>query len=99
MEKLLILTPDAQRDIDDAFSWYEEQSIGLGKEFIYCVDSKLSYLILNTSLYQVVHKSNIKRAFISRFPFSIYFIDEAEIITVIAIIHQNRNPDSWKSRI
>ena len=99
MEKLLILTQDAQRDVDEAFLWYEEQSIGLGMEFIYCVDSKLSYLKLNTSLYQVVHKNNIKRAFISRFPFSIYYIDEAEIITVIAIIHQSRNPDTWKSRI
>jgi len=32
--KTLILTPQAEKDIDDAYDWYESQDPGLGKEFV-----------------------------------------------------------------
>jgi plasmid stabilization system protein ParE len=40
--KSLILTEDAQQDLDGAYQWYQEQNLGLGQEFMRCVDAKLS---------------------------------------------------------
>jgi hypothetical protein len=39
--KPFIITPQAQRDFDKTYWWYEEQYQGLGKEFALCVDAKI----------------------------------------------------------
>ena len=41
MGKPFIITPQAQRDFDKTYWWYEEQYQGLGKEFALCVDAKI----------------------------------------------------------
>ena len=38
----LILAPEVEDDLDKAYAWYEEQRIGLGDEFLTCVDAWLS---------------------------------------------------------
>lgn len=35
----LILTEDAQRDLDRAYEWYQDKKQGLGHEFMHCVDA------------------------------------------------------------
>ncbi|MGF1671557.1 MAG: type II toxin-antitoxin system RelE/ParE family toxin [Balneolaceae bacterium] len=40
----LILTEKAQKDLDDAFQWYEDKEPGLGKEFMRCLDTKIAEL-------------------------------------------------------
>ena len=37
----LILSPEAEKEIYDAFAWYEAQQIGLGNEFILCLDATM----------------------------------------------------------
>lgn len=95
----LILTEKAQADLDDAYKWYEEQDPGLGKEFIRCIDARISEINRQPLHYQVVQSEKVRRALIRRFPFSIYFVNEKELITIFAILHQSRSPDFWKSRI
>jgi len=95
----LILTASAQKDLDDAFQWYEEQDPGLGKEFIRCVDAKIANLNRNPLYYQIVKNERVRRALVSRFPFSIYFVSEEEVITIFAILDQRRSPEFWKSRM
>lgn len=35
----LILAPEAEQDIAEAYGWYEDQRSGLGEEFLSCVDA------------------------------------------------------------
>ena len=35
----LIIAPEAEQDIDEAYGWYECQRAGLGEEFLNCVDA------------------------------------------------------------
>ena len=99
MQHTLILTPHAQQDLDDAYNWYEEQNQGLGKEYIRCIDAKMASIQRNPLQYQVVFREQVRRALVNRFPFSIYFVMDSDMITVMAILHQRRSPQSWKSRI
>lgn len=92
MSKTLILTEDAQQDLDDAFQWYQEQNHGLGQEFIHCIDAKLSKIGRNPLHYPIVFREKVHRALSNRFPLSIYFVNEGGIITVFAILHQQRSP-------
>ncbi|MBO6794789.1 MAG: type II toxin-antitoxin system RelE/ParE family toxin [Balneolaceae bacterium] len=94
----LILTPHAEKDFDIAYEWYEHQDSGLGKEFARCVDVKIAHLHRNPFHYQIIANKDVRRALVSRFPYSIYFISEPELITIFAILHQHQNPENWKSR-
>lgn len=98
MFKTLILTPQAEKDLDDAHDWYENQGPGLGKEFARCVDVKITSLRRAPQQHQVVYKSKIRRALVNRFPFSIYFVEQKDVISIFAILHQHRNPETWRSR-
>lgn len=97
--KTLILTEKAQEDLEDAYQWYEEQEPGLGKDFIKSVDIKIAEIKSNPFHHQTVQNDNIRRTLTNKFPFSIYFENEEVLITIFAIIHQRRSPESWKSRI
>jgi hypothetical protein len=35
----LILAPEAEQDISEAYDWYEQRQSGLGEEFLGCVDA------------------------------------------------------------
>lgn len=37
----LIVRPEAEQDIEEAFEWYENQSAGLGEEFVLAVRSSI----------------------------------------------------------
>jgi len=63
-----------------------------------CIDAKLSEVNRTPLHYQIIYGDLFRRALTRRFPFSIYSIDEKELITVFAILHQRRSPESWKPR-
>ena len=44
-------------------------------------------------------KNDVRRALLRRFPYSLYFQVTEEMIEVIAILHQHRNPRTWQQRI
>jgi toxin ParE1/3/4 len=35
----LIVAPEAERDIDEAYAWYESRRVGLGEDFFCSVDA------------------------------------------------------------
>lgn len=95
----LILTPQAEKDFKDAHDWYENQGPGLGKEFVRCVDVKMASVHRAPRQHQIVFKNIVRRALVNRFPFSIYFVEQKNAVSVFAILHQHRKPESWKSRL
>ena len=95
----LLLTEKAEKDLDDAYNWYEDQEPGLGKEFIRCIDDKIAKINRHPYHHEVIQKDNVRRALVNKFPFSIYFDTEENLITIIAILHQRRSPEYWESRI
>lgn len=99
MPKSLILTPQAEKDFVEAHDWCESQNPGLGKEFARCVDAKITSVLIAPYQHQVIYKDIVRRALVNRFPFSIYFVDQKDTISIFAILPQHGNPESWKSRI
>ncbi len=39
MAAKLIVAPEAEQDVAEAHAWYEGRRIGLGEEFLSCVDA------------------------------------------------------------
>lgn len=94
----LIIRPEAELDIQDAFEWYESQSSGLGSEFVRAVDACVSGIGRNPLAYQVI-KKQARRALVRRFPYTIIFVFEQDTISIIACFHPKRDPKQWLDRI
>ena len=75
MNYSLIIRPEADLDIQDAFKWYEAQAPGLGSEFIRAVDTYLSGIGRNPLTYPIIYQQ-ARRAFIRRFPYGILYAFE-----------------------
>lgn len=100
MSKTLILLPEAKEDIAEAYSWYEEQSFGLGIEYLRCVDATLLSIQRTPLIFPVTYKT-YRRALIHRFPFSIFyeFDSEKNSCVVYAVFHCSQDPSKWHIRI
>ncbi|MFN5513172.1 MAG: type II toxin-antitoxin system RelE/ParE family toxin [Cyanobacteriota bacterium] len=94
----LIIRPEAELDIREAFEWYEAQTLGLGSEFVRAVDVCLSSIGRNPLAYPIIYKQ-ARRVFIRRFPYGISYLFDQDLVIVIACFHSKRNPKSWKARL
>jgi plasmid stabilization system protein ParE len=98
MKNIIIIRPEAESDISETYSWYNDRLLGLGSEFINCIDDIFNSIMINPESFATVYK-NVRRALIKRFPYAIYYIYEESTIVVIAVFHFKRNPKSWQKRI
>ena len=94
---MLTLGKDAERDIREAYSWYESQRQYLGASFLSEIESTLKKIKENPQLYVCAHKS-IRRALCKRFPYAVYYLEADSIILVLAILQQRRRPAEWQKR-
>jgi len=94
------LTRDAEADVAGAYQWYEEQSLGLGLEFLSCVETALLSIERAPLMYPVVHET-YRRALVRRFPYGIFyeFDQEHDECVVYAVFHCSQDPDKWRSRL
>jgi len=100
MSKTLILLPEARKDIAEAYSWYEEQSFGLGIEFLRCIEATLRSIQRTPLIYPITYKT-YHRAFTHRFPFSIFYETESEnnCCVIYAVFHCSQDPNKWHIRM
>jgi plasmid stabilization system protein ParE len=94
---MLTLGKDAEKDIREAYSWYESQRQYLGASFLSEIESTLKKIQENPQLYACAHKS-IRRALCKRFPYAVYYIETKSNIIVLAILQQRRKPTEWQKR-
>ena len=97
MSYVVVLRPEAKREFDDAFDWYERQRPGLGVDFVACVEETFDRIAKTPELHAKVLRG-ARRAGVRRFPYSVYYTAEAPQVTVIAVFHANRDPTVWQSR-
>ncbi len=89
----------AEDEANEAFDWYESERPGLGDEFRGEVKLALTRIFSGPLQFEIVHRSDIRRARIHRFPFSIFFKLENDSILILAIFHDKRDPAIWHGRI
>lgn len=94
------LVPEATADVADAYQWYEDQSFGLGMEFLRCVEAALLAIQRTPMIYPVVHET-YRRAFLRRFPFAVFFeINETcDHCVVYSVFHCSQDPQKWRGRL
>ena len=64
----LSFLPAARNDVEAALAWYEQQSTGLGREFLRCLEATLTFIQRYPLMYPVI-LGDYHRALIRRFPY------------------------------
>ena len=98
MDRKLILLPEAERDVLEAYGWYQQRQDGLGEEFLRCVDACLLSIRQNPLRHAPVHES-YRRALVRRFPFAIFYEFAEDNITIYSVFHCSQDPDKWRRRL
>ena len=94
----LIVAPEAEQDVDEAYAWYEGRRVGLGEEFLGCVDSCVHAICRNPESCEFAHK-NYRRSSVRRFPYIIFYKYVNNIVTVYCVFHSSRDPQKWRRRL
>ncbi|MFZ4539807.1 type II toxin-antitoxin system RelE/ParE family toxin [Propionivibrio sp.] len=84
----------ALRETGKAQEWYELQSLGLGEEFIAAMELQLKRLEQAPLLYAEVIPG-VRRALLPRFPYGLFYTVRGDLLHVLAVLHDARNPSLW----
>jgi len=88
----IIVSPRAQREIENAIDYYALYSTDAPVHFI--ADLKKAYATLGTNPFYRVRYKNVRALKIKRFPHSLYFVvnENQNTIRVLSCFHNKRNP-------
>lgn len=88
---------EAFREVEEAQAWYEERSMLAASAFLHELSMALRRLRESPQLYPV-GPVGTRRILLDRFPFTVYFRQGVDVITVVAVAHQKRRPGYWAGR-
>ncbi|BAZ28548.1 plasmid stabilization system protein [Cylindrospermum sp. NIES-4074] len=81
----VLITPEAELDLEDAYNWYEQQIMGLGSEFIRVVDASFSAIQRNLFACPNIHQQ-VRKKLIRKFPYGLlYIIDDVRRYRVFGL--------------
>ena len=92
------IRPQAGRDVEKAFSWYEGQRPGLGREFVSELDKVLLRLSKNPYMYREIHRG-VRRAITRRFPIAVFYVATDTEVRVLAVVDMARDVSVWQKRV
>ena len=87
----------AEEELSIVASYYEDQSTGLGIDFIREIQRTCKLISTSPKASTKIHKE-IRRKLVRRFPFAVIYKVEHDSILVVAVAHQRREPRYWLSR-
>lgn len=94
----LIIRPEAEAELAEAFDWYERRVPGLGANLLAAINSVLDSILSNPLQHPTLYRE-VRRALARRFPYQVLFLVKQDVITVIAVFHGARDPKHWHDRI
>ena len=98
MVDAVLFTPDADDDIAEAYKWYEAREVGLGEEFLRCVEACVLGICRHPELYRIAI-DDFRRARVRRFPFDIFYEISANSIVIHYVFHTAQDAKKWRGRL
>ena len=89
----VIYKPLAQLEARETYQWYSRPDIGMGDAFLTGLEHTDHFISDNPYLYPKV-EGKMRRANLSRFPFSLFYVIDGEEVNVLSCFHPYRDPKS-----
>jgi len=93
----LVVRLQARSEIAEAADWYEQQSVGLGADFLRAIEVTMSSIHHNPEQYQRI-RGRTRRAVLRRFPYGVVYIVSDDEVVVLGCVHGRRDPKRWQER-
>lgn len=97
MTYTLTIGPEAEVDIAGAYGYYQSCRLGLGSDFVLCVEEALERITRNPLIYREIY-SGVRRAMVHRFPYGVFFVVVEHRVIVLAVMGAARDPEHWQTR-
>ncbi|HRI08595.1 MAG TPA: type II toxin-antitoxin system RelE/ParE family toxin [Nannocystaceae bacterium] len=98
MKRPVLLRPEAEAELVEAWAWYEAQRAGLGEEFVACFEAVISIAARAPNAFPA-SVGEVRRALVRRFPYGVFYTLDGESLVVLAVAHARRRPGYWQGRI
>lgn len=98
-----VIREAAELDIVSSAEWYEQQRVGLGREFL--VEARAAVEAIEdhgeyaTAPYKRYTTFVVRREFLDRFPYRVFFIETDAVREVIAVMRDGQDEARWKARV
>lgn len=94
----LNVSPGAEADVLDAYTWYEERQSGLGRRFIGQLDLAFARIQSEPLAYQE-DLPMIRRCVLHVFPYLVFYALSDDRIEKLAVIHASQDPSYIAERL
>jgi plasmid stabilization system protein ParE len=95
MNRALVVTAEAEAEIDQAKEWYRSQSQRAAARFSEVVDLALETIGFNPEQYQVVYRET-RRVMLDDYPYALFYTVTEAQVTVVSCFHAARDPSLWR---
>lgn len=95
MKYTLEVKEEANREIIEAYLYYEEKRAGLGEEFLEHLDTYFERITTNPKHFPQKRKP-YREAFIKRFPFLVIYEIKKDKVIVYSVFNTWQNPEKKK---
>jgi plasmid stabilization system protein ParE len=86
----VVLRSRAERDIEEAYRWYELQQTGLGNQFLDEIGIALRILKEDADRFPL-YVRGFRRKILTRFPYNLFFVIERIEVTVARVLHAKQD--------
>lgn len=88
----VFLLHEAREDLENGRIFYDEREFGIGDYFIDCLLSDISSLKIYSGVHPIHY--GYHRMLSKRFPFSIYYDIQSELVRIVAVLDMRMNPNT-----
>jgi len=92
--KPLIFDEAFEAEVKEAVAWYEPIGLNLSHDLQAEIQKGLNSILQNPKAWSFI-KNPYRHKILSRFPYSIIYLEETDRILVLAFSHFKRKPDYW----
>lgn len=88
------VSDEAERELDEAMSWYRAQQAGLDEGFLSEFRSTIARIQVQPELYLEL-RPGIRRGLMHKFPYNVIYEVSNGTLLILALAHQHRKPFYW----
>lgn len=93
----VILRPDAEADVRDAYEYLEEARTGLGEQFAARLHDVLERIESMPQSFGIVWQ-DVHAVRLRKFRYVVYYVVTKDHVEVLAVMHGARDQSVWRSR-
>jgi toxin ParE1/3/4 len=90
--------PEAREEFRDAARWYRTRRLAAAAQFRRRVSDAIREIAESPQRWPT-YLYGTRRFVLPRFPFSVVYLDDPDVVTIIAVAHSKRKPGYWKQRV